>query len=379
MNDDGVKSRKYYHALKLIPSLGPRRMRTLIDYFGSPQEAWQAPASSLLKLDRYSRTLVDEVIAYRSGIDPDKAWEDVLKKDVSVVTWDEPVYPSLLKEIHDPPPVLYYRGKPEILRNPSLAIVGSRKHTVYGKEIACKFAAKLAGYGITIVSGMARGIDSWAHKGVLEAEGKTAAVLGCGPDICYPPENRGLKERITECGLVISEFPPGTPPAPQHFPQRNRIISGLSLGTLVVEAGERSGALITAGFALEQGRDVFAIPAGIGSPYSRGCHKLLKDGAKLVETVEDILEELYLPLKNEQILAENKSIQHQFQTQQQQIQLSGVSKENKFLDLIPYEPRLLDEIIVESKKSAAEVHVLLLELELMGKVKQLPGKYYIRV
>jgi len=341
--------------------LGSKRIKTLLNYYGTPSDAWRATKSELLSLERFGPVVAEEFINTRSKLDPDQAWEEVLRKNISVVTWDEPDYPSLLKEIHDPPPLLYYQGNLKLLSNPSLSIVGSRKHTNYGQEVAFSFASKLAAdCGLTIVSGMARGIDSWVHKGALEAGGATAAVLGCGVDICYPPENRNLKEKITSLGIVLSEFPPGVSPLPQNFPQRNRIISGLSLGTLVIEATEKSGALITAGFALEQGREVFAIPSGIVSPYSKGCHKLLKDGAKLVETVADILEELYLPLKNEQIISNNEP-------------LTG-----SLLDFVSYEPRLLEEIIMASKKSAAEVHVLLLELELDGKVKQLPGKYYIR-
>jgi len=360
MTDEKKEIRKYYHALKLVPSLGAKRIKTLLDYYGSPFDAWRATKPELLSLERFGPVVAEEFINIRTKLDPDQAWEEVVQKNISVVTWEEADYPSLLKEIHDPPPLLYYQGNLKLLNNPSLAIIGSRKHTHYGQEVAFSFASKLAGYGMTIISGMARGIDSWVHKGALEAGGYTAAVLGCGVDICYPPENRSLKEKITGLGIVLSEFPPGVSPLPQHFPQRNRIISGLSLGTLVIEAAERSGALITAGFALEQGREVFAVPSGISSPHSKGCHKLLKDGAKLVETVGDILEELYLPLKNEQIVTGNEP------------------RTGTLLDFISHEPRLLEEIIIASKKNAAEVHVLLLELELDGKVKQLPGKYYIR-
>ena len=214
---------------------------------------------------------------------------------------------------------------------------------------------------------MARGIDTWAHRGCPEGC-KTAAVLGCGLDICYPKENRGLKQSISENGVVVSEFPPGVGPLPKHFPQRNRIISGLSLGTLVVEASNRSGSLITAGFALDQGREVFAVPGGIGSPFSRGCHKLLKEGAKLVETVEDILEELVIPLSNEKKMQETPPFR-------QNTEENG----SGLLNLIPYEPILMEEIVLLSKKKPAEVSVLLLELELSGKIRQLPGKYYMRI
>lgn len=363
------KNKKYYHALKLIPSLGPRRIKSLLDYFKTPFEAWRASKEDLLCLDNFGPSLTEKFLKERSKIDPDRAWEAVAEKNISIVTWDEPGYPLLLKEIYDPPPVLYFQGDIGVLQNSCLAVVGSRRHTVYGKEIAYKFAAKLADYGLTIVSGMARGIDTWAHRGALEKGGKTAAVLGCGVDICYPAENRDLKKRIADNGVVISEFPPGTEPLPQHFPQRNRIISGLALGTLVVEATGKSGSLITAGFALEQGREVFAVPGGIGSPFSRGCHKLLKEGAKLVETVEDILEEIIIPLKNNE---EKRGETEPYR------QIADI-KENELLEFIPYEPVLMEEIIIQSKRNPAEVSVLLLELELSGKIRQLPGKYYMRI
>jgi DNA processing protein len=361
-------NKKYYHALKLIPSLGPRRIKKLIDRFKTPLEAWKASKGDLLHLDKFGPHVVEEFLRGRLRIDPDKAWEEIIKKNIAVVTWDEPGYPHLLKEIYDPPPLLYFQGDISVLQGPCLAIVGSRRHTVYGKEIAYKFAAKLADYSLTIVSGMARGIDTWAHRGSLEGGGSTAAVLGCGVDICYPAENWDLKQRISENGAVISEFPPGERPLPKHFPQRNRIISGLALGTLVVEASNRSGSLITADFALEQGREVFAVPGGVGSPFSRGCHKLLKEGAKLVETIEDILVELIIPLKNEEKLLETTP-------SRQETEGEG----GGLLDFIPYEPILMEEIILLSKKNAAEAAVLLLELELSGKIKQLPGKYYMRV
>ncbi len=362
-------TKKYYHALKLIPSLGPRRIKRLIEHFKTPQEAWNASEEDLLRLDKFGARLVGELLQGRRKIDPGSAWEGIAKKNISVVTWDEPGYPLLLREIYDPPPLLYFQGDINVLQGPGLAIVGSRRHTVYGKEIAYKFAAKLADYGLTIVSGMAKGIDTWAHKGALERAGKTAAVLGCGVDICYPAENKALKEKISEIGVVISEFPPGVGPQPGHFPQRNRIISGLALGTLVVEATNKSGSLITAGFALEQGREVFAVPGGVGSPFSRGCHQLLKDGAKLVETVDDILEELIIPLRNVGKQEEERESSHR----------DAGGESNKLLDFIPYQPVLMEEILLQSRKSAAEVAVLLLELELSGKIKQLPGKYYMRI
>lgn len=282
----------YCHALNLIAQLGPVRINKLLQACGSARAAWHLSESSLAVIEGFGPKLAAQVAASRTRIDPGKAWQDLCNKGLSVVAQEEQTYPPLLREIFDPPPLLYYTGDLKIMHNPCLAVVGSRRHSTYGREIAYKFSNRLAAYGFTIVSGMARGIDTWAHRGVLSANGVTAAVLGCGLDRCYPPENRTLMQNIRQQGVVISEFPPGTEPAPSNFPRRNRLISGLSLGTIVVEAGEKSGALITASFALEQGREVFAVPGSIANPSSRGCHLLIKDGAKLADGLEAILEEL---------------------------------------------------------------------------------------
>ncbi len=282
----------YCHAFNLIPKLGPVRINSLINTFGTAREAWYIDEARLADVEGFGKNLAAQVVAARAKIDPEKAWQELLFKGFNAVTEKEGQYPSFLREIHDPPPLLYFKGDLKVLKNPCLAVVGSRRHTTYGRENAYKFAARLAACGFTIVSGLARGIDTWAHQGVLTTNGFTAAVLGCGLDICYPPENRSLMHRIIHQGVVLSEFPPGVEPAASNFPRRNRIISGISLGTLVVEAAEKSGALITASFALEQGREVFAIPGSIANPCSKGCHFLIKEGAKLVDGVDAILEEL---------------------------------------------------------------------------------------
>ncbi len=282
----------YCHALNLIPQLGPVRINRLVKACGSAREAWHANELCLKAVEGFGEKLAAQVAAARTQIDPEKAWQQLNNDGFNAVSQDGPGYPSLLREIYDPPPLLYFTGDLQVLHKPCLAVVGSRRHTTYGREIAHKFAAKLAACGFTIVSGLARGIDTWAHQGVLTTSGFTAAVLGCGLDICYPPENMSLMKRIGHQGIVLSEFPPGSEPAPQNFPRRNRLISGLSLGTLVVEASEKSGALITASFALEQGREVFAVPGSIANPCSQGCHRLIKEGAKLVDGVDSILEEI---------------------------------------------------------------------------------------
>ncbi len=372
---------RYYHGLNLIPSLGPIKTRRLIQHFGLPEQVWKATPDELAEIEGFSRPMAERIVQERSKIDLERTWEDVLKRGCSVITWEDADYPLLLQEIYDPPPILYFSGDIKVINGYCLAIVGSRRHSIYGKEIAYKFASKLSNYGLSIVSGMARGIDTWAHKGVLDAGGKTAAVLGCGLDICYPPENRSVMEKIQVSGIVISEFPPGSQPLPQNFPRRNRIISGLSQGTIVIEAGEKSGALITTDFALEQGREVFAVPGSIASPYSKGCHKLLKEGAKLVEKVEDILEEISLPSltkdsfspaskdDTKRVLSNGSGLEKQQQLEPDEITL---------LEFIPYEPLTLEDIVCLSKMPLSLVNTLLLELEMKRVIKQLPGKYFVR-
>ncbi|HHT46735.1 MAG TPA: DNA-protecting protein DprA [Firmicutes bacterium] len=372
---DRAHKAKYYHAFNLMPSLGPVRIRRLIRHFGSPEQAWEAANNieALIQVKGFGRSLAEKVAKEHREINPEKSWAEFEQKGYSYIIWDDDNYPRLLREIYDPPPLLYYMGDFNVSDTSCLAIVGSRRHTAYGKEIAYKFASALSNYKITVVSGMARGIDTWAHKGVLSAGGKTLAVMGCGLDICYPPENRMLMEKIRQSGAVISEFPPGSEPYPQNFPRRNRIISGLSAGTIVVEAGERSGALITADFALEQGREVFAVPGGINSPYSRGCHRLIKEGAKLVEKVEDVLEELLL-------FSENDTISHKKVTAENGAEDRGQLNQDeiKLMEIIPYEPLPLEQIVIMSKMPISTVNILLLGLELKGIIKQLPGKYFVR-
>lgn len=362
-----ARKASYYHALNLIPSLGPIRIKKLIERFGSPDRVWKAAVNEFLEIEGFGRVLAEKIVRERDNIDPPRSWSEVIKRGYSFLTWEDENYPLFLREIYDPPPLLYFMGDIDITKSFCLAIVGSRRHTVYGKEIAYKFASILSDYGVTIVSGMARGIDTWAHKGVLDAGGKTAAVLGCSLEICYPPENKMVREKIIDKGALISEFPPGSSPVPQNFPRRNRIISGLSQGTIVVEAGEKSGALITAEFALEHGREVFAIPGSISSPYSKGCHKLIKEGAKLVEKVEDILEELQFSFQRDDQKKNNTGEQLRF-----------TPEEIKLIEVIPYEALTLEEIALHSKMPLSQVNALLLELELKGVIKQLPGKYFIR-
>lgn len=355
----------YLHALNMIPYLGPKSVKALKEHFPDPEEAWRAPLNALKNVPGWGR-LAERFVADRAGIKVEDEWKIIRNSGIGVLSADDSRYPSLLKEIFLPPLIIYTDGefRDEEIR---LAMVGSRKSTLYGREITLKLSAELAAMGITVVSGMALGIDTWAHQGALDAGGRTVAVLGSGVDICYPARNRRLKEGITRQGAVISEFPPGTTPVPQNFPQRNRIISGISLGTIVVEAMERSGALITADFALEQGREVFAVPGNINSPYSRGCNRLIKQGAKLVEKVDDILDELDLFIDNKTAADGVK-----------QMTLDD-AEEDKLLTMIPFQPIHVDEIARLSGLPLSRLNGILLNLELKGFLNQLPGKYFVRM
>lgn len=281
---------------------------------------------------------------------------------------EDPLYPPLLKNIYDPPFLLYARGKGVDWGRPWVALVGSRKMTAYGREMALWLGRELALRGIGVVSGMARGIDTWAHRGALKGGGETAAVLGSGLCCCYPPENRGLQQEICRQGLVLSEFSLLTGPKPQHFPLRNRIISGISLGTVVVEAAEKSGALITADQALEQGREVFALPGPVTSPASRGCHNLIKQGAKLVQDVEDLLEELALPGPGEQGPSAGEAGPADLSPDEQRL-----------LEVIPYHPCPGDRLAAESGLPAARAKAALTILEIKGMIAQEAGNVFLRI
>lgn len=368
---------KYIHAWNQVSEIGPRRLQKLLDTFGCPRRAWEAPGQELRRVEGFSKNLAEKVLQQKQGLDPEQLWAAVLASGVTLLLHGDAQYPADLKQIYDPPPILYGLGNLELLHTPMVAVVGSRRHTHYGKTVARRLAAELVDRGVTVTSGMARGIDTHAHEGALEQDGKTIAVLGCGLDICYPPENRALKQRIQEQGLVISEFPPGTKPAPLNFPRRNRIISGLTAGTVVVEAGLKSGALITAEFSLEQGREVFAVPGSIESPYSSGCHKLLKEGAKLVESAADILEELMLPEPGAHGQGTAGTEQRPGLASPRD-SLPLKNDEAELLEILHYEPVSLEELAGMSRLALSSLNYLLLELEMKGLIKQLPGKYFVR-
>ena len=359
---------KYWLAWNKISDIGPKRFYQLLDYFGSTDTAWKANSGKISKILNISPKISSRLFEEKNNINPERELDLIYKHKVNVLTVEDALYPENLKTIHYPPPVLYFKGTILESDKNSISIVGSRKATYYGKIVAEKLGKDLALTGLTIVSGMARGIDTAAHKGALSVSGRTIAVLGCGIDHIYPPENRRLAQEIQESGAVISEFPLSTLPERQNFPRRNRIISGLSLGIVVVEAAKKSGALITADFALEQGREVFAIPGNINSPLSNGSHNLIKQGAKLVDNYQDILEEIHIALPQmkteKEMVKENTSL---------------TEEENIIYRIINLEPIQIDEVIGVSKFSAGKVSEILLSLELKDLIKEIEGKRFIKL
>lgn len=281
----------YWLALSAVRGVGSRRFQSLLDAFGSPEAAWHASEVSLAAARGVGPAAAAAVVDARRTLEPARLLARVQQSGSEALTWLDPRYPEVLRMIYDPPPVLYVQGKVSALSR-AVAVVGSRKASAYGLEVAAGLAYGLAAAGVTVVSGLARGIDGAAHEGALAAGGVTWAVLGCGLDRVYPPEHRPLGGAIRREGLLLAEVPPGTPPQGENFPARNRIISGLSQAVVVVEAGARSGALITAEAALEQGREVMAVPGPVTDSRSAGANRLLKDGALLVEGAADVLQAL---------------------------------------------------------------------------------------
>ncbi|MFW6007321.1 MAG: DNA-processing protein DprA [Halanaerobiales bacterium] len=360
---------KYWLGLCLIKGLGPIRINKLLKYFKDPEIIWNATWEQLNKV-LYSG-LSQKVIKQRNKIDLNKEMVNIRKKDINFIILNDKKYPEILKQIYDPPPVIFYKGKLDF-NQPAVAVIGSRKCTGYGRRVAETISKKLARNGITIVSGMARGIDTCSHQGAIAGNGKTIAVLGSGLDVIYPAENKNLFKKIQNQGVVISEFPPGTKPISGNFPRRNRIISGLSLGTVVVEASTRSGSLITADLALEQGREVFAVPGNISRASSRGTNNLIKKGAKIVTKVSDITEELFLYYDN---LERNYSKPNSFPEKISYPELT--TPEEKVLKLLQQEESMqVNDIIELTNLKAKEVNTALLKLELKEIIARDEGKKY---
>ena len=352
----------YWVGFNKVQGIGPLRLRALLDTYGSIERAWHAPGEQLSRVGLDNRS-VKNLLEARSEIDLEQELKRLEAMNVRALTWESPDYPRLLLETNAPPPVLYVKGELTEQDAWAVAIVGTRRASTYGREVTRRLAGALARNGITVVSGMARGIDGVAHRAALEAGGRTVAVFGCGIDRIYPPEHRKLAQQIAAHGALVSDYPLGTPPEGRNFPPRNRIISGLSLGVLVTNAGKTSGALITADFAAEQGRDVFAVPGSVLTRGSIGPNRLIQDGAKLVSTAEDILEELNLTM-----VAEQK--------QARQI-LPEDETEATLLEHLSADPTHVDDLQQKIDLPISEVTSTLAMMELKGMVRQVGGMKYV--
>lgn len=359
---------KYLIWLSGVKHLGGIRIKRLVDHFGSAKSVWEAGGEDLKRVKGIDRGLCRAIASSRNEERLERSMDNLRKHNISTIPLSSKQYPDLLREIYNPPCLLYAKGDSDVLKGNCIAIVGSRNASYYGKKIAFKLAEQLARIGLIIVSGLARGIDSYAHKGALAVGGTTIAVMGNGLDVVYPRENFQLMKEISKNGLLLSEYPPGTSPLRGNFPARNRLISGLSLGVVVVEASERSGALITADFALEQNREVFAVPGNINSAMSAGTNNLIKQGAKIVNHVEDILEEFPAIVLRGDIRKENASGLNKNVT---------AKTETEVLGLIGAQPIHIEELLVESSLKINELNAQLTYLEVEGYIQRLPGNYFV--
>jgi DNA processing protein len=363
-------------ALALTPGLGARMAGKLLTAFGSPDAIFNASLTAL-EGQRLPAAVAQAIHTRRPLSDAAKELAQAQAAGCRLLTWDEPEYPSRLREIYDPPPLLYVRGNVELLNRHVLAIVGARRPTPYGNQMAERLAKDLAARGLVIASGLARGIDASAHRGALSSgSGTTIAVLGCGIDVVYPKENKKIFEEIEKRGAIITEFPMGTFPAPQNFPIRNRIISGMSLGVVVVEGAQYSGSLITARLAMEFGREVYGVPGNATQPSSFGPNQLIKQGAKLVTGWEDVVEELPTPVRAELVPVEAASAEERTLLVEEAL---GPTERPIYELLTPDEARHVDEIVERSGLTSSEVLAALFDLELRGVVRQLPGKQFLKV
>lgn len=367
-----AEERFWWLALSKVPGVGPVTFLKLLQRFGSPRAVFQAPLESLTRLERVGPAVAGAILGFRERDQVLRELERLDGLGVRMILYGSQEYPPGLAAIADPPPILFVRGEILPQDRAAVAIVGSRAASQQGLRVTHRIARELAMAGITVVSGMARGIDSEAHRGALAAAGRTIAVLGCGPNVIYPPENRELFFRIVEHGAVVSEYSLDVGPDAVHFPSRNRIISGLCLGVTIVEAAPQSGSLITARLALEQGREVFAVPGHVDSMRSRGTNRLIREGARLVESARDILEEL-APLLEAWGRPE---IQREQELAVQEEPLS--QEEEQLLLLVGEEETHIDELIRRSGWAPSMTTSLLLQLELKGRIRQLPGKRFAR-
>jgi DNA processing protein len=361
----------FVYALSTIPGIGNKTLRRLVEHFGSGAAVWEADAAALAAVKGLGPKAIETLVARRAAIHPDQEWEKITRQGIDVLAFTDDRYPRLLKEIPDGPALLYVRGNYSWEEKPLIAIVGSRKFTRYGEQAAYRFATDLAAAGYVVVSGLAFGIDAIAHKAALDAGAETLAVLGGGIDdtSISPRSHLPLSRAIMNAGALISEYRPGTIANEGTFPARNRIVAGMCLGTLIIEAAERSGALITTRLALDYNREVFAVPGSIFSPASLGTNNLIKAGAKIVTSVQDILEEFPLP--------EKTFTSHQIVAPAKNNTLSP--EEQKILRGLSHEPTHVDKIIKAARLETPSVISTLALLEIKGLVKNLGGMHYIKV
>jgi DNA processing protein len=363
-------------ALALTPGLASRLSARLLRQFGSPEEVFRAPLPRLEACNLPS-PVAQAVFKKQSFKRAEKELALTRRIDrCCLVNWTEPEYPQTLLQIYDPPVMLYVRGDVQVLNLPSIGMVGTRRPTLYGTQMAERLGRELAARGLVVVSGLARGIDAISHQGALAVNGRAVGILGTGIDVCYPKENRKLYEKVLERGAIISEFPLGTHPAPENFPVRNRIVAGMPLGVVVVEGAQYSGSLITARLAMEFGREVFAVPGNVTQPVSFAPNLLIKQGAKLVTNGEDVIEELPTPIRAMLVRAEEPEAE-----QRNLLAAASLnSSEKKIYDLLSSDdPKPIDDIVERSGLNSSEVLATLFDLEMKGIERQLPGKQFSRV
>lgn len=357
--------------LTLIPGVGPRNRQALLERFGTPEAVLRAAPSDIREVPGIGPKLTAKIVKAREEIDAEAEVALCREQAVDILIETDPCYPGLLREMPDPPGVLFVRGAIERRDEMAIAIVGTRHPTQYGLRQAERLASSLARAGLTIVSGLARGIDAAAHRGAISACGRTIAVLGSGVLNIYPPEHDKLAAEVAGCGAVISESPPRAAPLSGAFPQRNRIISGLSLGVIVVEAGSSSGALITARLAMEQGREVFAVPGRVDDRTSHGCHRLIRDGVKLVQSPDDVLEELG-PLFKPTVRDDGKPVHHPAELLLNEI-------EQQVLDAIGTDPTLIDQVVAATRLPVPQVLSTVSVLEMRKVIRRLSGSLVVRI
>lgn len=361
--------------LNAVPGVGNRTIRRLVEHFETPLRVLQVPEDALRTVHGIPSKVTQQIIQFSRDTFLQNEYNCASQHRVEIITYLDETYPALLREIPDSPAVLYIKGDASAWQHPCVGLVGSRAASVYGITTARQLAFQLTEKGFTVVSGLARGIDTASHQGALQAKGKTIAVVGCGLAHVYPGENKKIFEEIAQQGAVISEFPMTVPPIAHNFPRRNRIISGLSLGIVVVEASEKSGALITADFALEQGREVFAVPGPIGNASSKGVHNLIKEGAKLITCVEDIVEDLARTFS----AGSAPSIETLDEEPEEVVFKNLTDEEVQVCNFFKTTPLYIDEVSTLSGIHPFKLAAILLKLEMKGLIQQLPGKHYIKI